>query len=91
MSDILNEKTTPSDDGPAPVGTLNEKLDAGTVAPSPPNVENVVTKDGIRVHPQPTTDPLDPLNWTFFQKHSILAIVMLKFVFQDVMYFSQHH
>ncbi|KAK5060151.1 hypothetical protein LTR84_010035 [Exophiala bonariae] len=79
MSDILHEKTAPLGDSPAPVGTLNEKLDAGTVAPSPPNVENVVTKDGIRVHPQPTTDPLDPLNWSFFQKHSILAIVMLKY------------
>lgn len=78
MSHTPNEKTSSLEEGPAPVGTLTEKLEAGTVAPSPPNVENVVTRDGIRVHPQPTTDPLDPLNWSFVQKHSILAIVMLK-------------
>lgn len=34
--------------------------------------------DGSKVHPQPTTDPLDPLNWSTMQKHVILAIVMLK-------------
>jgi hypothetical protein len=78
MSDTPDEKNTPSAESPTSVGTLNEKLEAGTVAPSPPNIENVVTRDGIRVHPQPTTDPLDPLNWSFVQKHSVLAIVMLK-------------
>ena len=41
-------------------------------------VEGTVTKDGIKVHPQPTTDPLDPLNWPKWRKHSILAIVMVK-------------
>lgn len=35
-----------------------------------------VVKDGMRVHPQPTGDPLDPLNWSAFKKHLILAIVM---------------
>ena len=35
-------------------------------------------KNGIRLHPQPTSDPLDPLNWTSLQKHVILSIVMLK-------------
>ena len=33
-------------------------------------------KDRENAHPQPTTDPLDPLNWTMFKKHTILAIVM---------------
>ena len=37
-----------------------------------------VHKNGIRLHPQPTSDPLDPLNWSSFQKHGILSIVMLK-------------
>ncbi len=41
-------------------------------------VEGAVTKDGLKVHPQPTTDPLDPLNWSPWRKNSILAIVMLK-------------
>ena len=42
--------------------------------------EGAVTKDGLRVHPQPTTDPLDPLNWSPWRKSSILAIVMIKWV-----------
>ena len=40
----------------------------------------VVSKDGLAVHPQPTTDPLDPLNWSKMKKHVILAIVMFKYV-----------
>ncbi|KAL8934248.1 MAG: hypothetical protein Q9216_006001 [Gyalolechia sp. 2 TL-2023] len=41
-----------------------------------------VVKDGLRVHPQPTADPLDPLNWSTWKKHAILAIVMyLYFMF----------
>ena len=34
--------------------------------------------ESTKVHPQPTTDPLDPLNWSTLQKHVILSIVMLK-------------
>ena len=55
---------------------IKEKLEQSTVAPAPVGVENIVTRDGFRLHPQPTSDPLDPLNWTSFQKHTILAIVM---------------
>ncbi|KAG9771071.1 hypothetical protein KCU88_g6433, partial [Aureobasidium melanogenum] len=58
---------------------VNEKLESSTLAPPPPTVENIVTRDGFRIHPQPTSDPLDPLNWTSFQKHTILAIVMFKY------------
>lgn len=35
-----------------------------------------ISKDGLRLHPQPTADPLDPLNWSWAKKHTILAIVM---------------
>lgn len=35
-----------------------------------------VLKDGVVLHPQPTADALDPLNWSACKKHSILAIVM---------------
>ncbi|KAL8668815.1 MAG: hypothetical protein Q9168_006567 [Polycauliona sp. 1 TL-2023] len=35
-----------------------------------------IFKQGLRVHPQPTADPLDPLNWPRWRKHTILAIVM---------------
>lgn len=38
-----------------------------------------VSKDGLAVHPQPTSDPLDPLNWSKVKKHTILAIVMFKY------------
>ncbi|KAF2089930.1 putative MFS transporter [Saccharata proteae CBS 121410] len=42
----------------------------------------VVLKDGMKLHPQPTSDPLDPLNWSSARKNSILAIVMaLYFMF----------
>jgi hypothetical protein len=41
-------------------------------------VEGAITKDGLKVHPQPTTDPLDPLNWSPWRKNSLLAIVMIK-------------
>ena len=33
-------------------------------------------KDGKQLHPRPTKDPKDPLNWTCYRKHSILALVM---------------
>ncbi|KAL8984741.1 MAG: hypothetical protein Q9177_004618 [Variospora cf. flavescens] len=38
--------------------------------------EICVSKDGMRVHPQPTADPMDPLNWSSLKKHTILGIVM---------------
>ncbi len=34
------------------------------------------SENALKLHPQPTADPLDPLNWTSFRKHTILAIVM---------------
>jgi hypothetical protein len=80
MADTMKEKTgPPGQDGQPP---LTEKVDQSIMAPALPTAEteNVVMRDGIRVHPQPTADPLDPLNWSSFQKHSILAIIMLKFV-----------
>jgi hypothetical protein len=39
-----------------------------------------VGQNGIRLHPQPTADSLDPLNWSRLQKHTILSIVMFKYV-----------
>jgi len=36
-----------------------------------------VVHNGMRVHPQPTSDPLDPLNWSSIRKHSILGIVLV--------------
>lgn len=39
----------------------------------------IANANGTKQHPQPTSDPLDPLNWSKFRKNSILAIVMLKY------------
>lgn len=36
--------------------------------------------DGTKLHPRPTSDALDPLNWSTTTKHVILGIVMLKYV-----------
>lgn len=39
--------------------------------------ELYLSKNGLRLFPQPVReDVLDPLNWSFFQKHVILAIIM---------------
>ncbi|KAF1812555.1 MFS transporter [Eremomyces bilateralis CBS 781.70] len=44
-----------------------------------------IMRDGIRLHPQPTSDPLDPLNWSKWKKGRIVAIVMgLYFMFTYV-------
>lgn len=40
---------------------------------------NTAEQDGMKIHPQPISDPLDPLNWPRVQKNSILGIVMLKY------------
>ena len=81
MTGILNEKqAVPTEGGENVHESVKEKLEDSTAAPAPPSVDNIVTKDGFRLHPQPTSDPLDPLNWSSFQKHSILAIVMFKSV-----------
>ena len=39
-----------------------------------------IEQHGMHMHPTPTTDPLDPLNWTRLQKHTILGIVMFKYI-----------
>jgi hypothetical protein len=65
-------KETPSDH--TDINTVNEKC-----PPSLPDSNNTVEGDGVKIHPQPTTDFRDPLNWSSGQKHTILGIVMLKY------------
>ncbi|KFG83841.1 putative MFS transporter [Metarhizium anisopliae] len=46
-------------------------------SPSQETTEFVLSKDGFKLFPQPILgDHLDPLNWSFAQKHIILAIIM---------------
>lgn len=79
---ILNEKTTENN----PKSSSYDPEKGGKDAPlqdfdAPP----ALTKDGIKLHPQPTSDPLDPLNWSSSRKHGILALVMaLYFMFTYV-------
>ncbi|KAK8174275.1 major facilitator superfamily transporter [Phyllosticta citrichinensis] len=78
-----------ADTGPAPESsqlntkasdlTSNEKKDGVVENSSHTTVEvehGVVLKHGLRLHPQPTSDPLDPLNWSTARKNSILVILM---------------
>jgi hypothetical protein len=57
------------------LGTSHEKTvpePMGTVTS-----EVVIGDDGFKLFPQPVTgDKLDPLNWSFVQKHAVLSIVM---------------
>ena len=69
----LNEKTTENVDS---AGT-KEKIERSAISPPPVGFGTIVTRDGVRVHPQPTIDPLDPLNWSSVRKNSILAITMI--------------
>lgn len=51
--------------------------DVGNEKGNVPHAEHhLVSKGGVVLHPQPTADALDPLNWSAYKKHSILAIVM---------------
>ena len=66
--DGRNEKDSNGQDNGSPFDVAHEK---GIV-----NQDHNISKDGVRLHPQPTADPLDPLNWSSFRKNTILAIVM---------------
>lgn len=78
MAKVLKEKQeSPLGESEAIQHGVHEKGESITLAPPP--TENIVTRDGFRLHPQPTSDPMDPLNWSNFQKHTILAIVMFKY------------
>jgi hypothetical protein len=56
-------------------------MDNTVLQEKPPGINvDPFEQDGVRVHPQPTSDPLDPLNWSKLQKNGILGIVMFKYV-----------
>jgi hypothetical protein len=52
------------------------KLPLSGIPPDTQQGEVILSENGIVLHPQAVDDALDPLNWTSFQKHTILAIVM---------------
>lgn len=62
---------------PVLAGDVEKSALQGDIESTPQEVATL-TKGGLIVHPQPTADPLDPLNWSKWKKHAILGIVMLK-------------
>ncbi len=78
MAEEMNEKVPVEEPATATAPATTKAAEAGFTDGSEGEPEGGFIKDGIRVHPQPTSDPLDPLNWSPWKKHSILAIVMFK-------------
>lgn len=74
MTDEKGDKTRQGQSVNASSDQLPASIEKGTQIVC----DTAVNKNGIKLHPQPTSDPLDPLNWSSLQKHSILLIVMLK-------------
>lgn len=76
----MDEKTTNNTMGTAGLEAdvkkeeLDEKSTPIGIVEQPDGL--AILKDGMRLHPQPTSDPLDPLNWSSLKKHTVLAIVM---------------
>jgi hypothetical protein len=54
-----------------------EQVQDGSIAelPSSPRVD----PRGNPLHPTPTDDPMDPLNWSAWRKNICIAIVMLSY------------
>ena len=76
MAEYNSEKIATSNDNKAN-GVLGMNDEKGIVDGGHGDSYDVgVSKDGLKLHPQPTADPLDPLNWTSWRKHTILAVVM---------------
>lgn len=66
------------------MGSLDEqdgeqKNKRNTGVESEVSYDLAVSKDGVRLHPQPTPDPRDPLNWSTVRKNTVLGIVMFKY------------
>lgn len=61
---------------------MENKKNLETAAPSPILADSaygevILSEGGVVLHPQAVQDDaLDPLNWSSFQKHTLLAIVM---------------
>ncbi|EEP79822.1 predicted protein [Uncinocarpus reesii 1704] len=64
---------TSSEEQPKHPGESPERSSASVV------LTGECTRNGIKVLPQPTVDPLDPLNWKKWEKNTILGIVMFNY------------
>lgn len=66
-------------------GIMEEKKDSEILAPAYDTEVGIVqeygaVREGIELQPKPTTDPLDPLNFSRGRKWACLAIVMTMLV-----------
>ncbi|CAK7217993.1 hypothetical protein SBRCBS47491_003355 [Sporothrix bragantina] len=62
-----------NDEVPTPeMVEANEKVSDQDAASIDPNLK---TRDGIVLMPQPSDDPADPLNWSWFQKHAAMFTI----------------
>lgn len=78
MDSNINEKEHISAVEPSPSKEKYEP-ESGLDASEGLSYDVAISRAGIKVHPQPTADPLDPLNWTSAKKHTILGIVMFNY------------
>lgn len=74
MTETMDEKLAPE-----PLSLIRPKEKGSVEEPDvQASYDHSVLRDGVKLHPQPTADPLDPLNWSSFKKHTILGVVMFK-------------
>lgn len=77
MAQVFREKEIEKIARASEKGNLpNYDSEKDVVAEEGPSAGLALSKDGLIVHPQPTADPLDPLNWSSLKKNTILGIVM---------------
>lgn len=55
--------------------TTSDRQEPETTQSPEPIVTTIVTKDGVRLFPQPTNDPLDPLSWDPGRRNRVFCIV----------------
>ncbi|CAL5870809.1 uncharacterized protein PFLUO_LOCUS5049 [Penicillium psychrofluorescens] len=75
----MSEKQSSDEKSSQANGLFKSKDETSTPIEGSQIACHAVDTNGIKLHPQPTSDPLDPLNWSNLQKHTILSAVMLKY------------
>ncbi|KAJ6164966.1 hypothetical protein N7470_003638 [Penicillium chermesinum] len=73
--DKNREKTDSKDDGTPSQNMTSTPVEQGVQF----QLNAAYDSSGRKLFPPPTSDPLDPLNWSSIRKHVILGIVMLKY------------
>ncbi|OCK91964.1 MFS general substrate transporter [Cenococcum geophilum 1.58] len=53
-------------------------------------MRKLIVQDGVKLHPQPTSDPLDPLNWSTGRKNGVLSTAMALPAIYVHLYYHHH-